>query len=174
MNRFIAKSLLAFILLLSTTVGAFGADQVTFRNNVKVYGKVVATNGIAGRELLVFDLAPNTGAAVDATTYKQVLFPGRACVVKNITIGCIVPPAGGTCTVKVLKGTSSGNTMLNAASADATALVANTGSVRTLSATAADLALTATQGIYAEYVGAQSTTDAQGVVALVEIEPTLP
>lgn len=152
-----------------------GAAGLNVTGPVTLQTPLTAANiasGSAKREVLRASLSPNTGAAVDATTYKAMLFFGRAGIVKKITFGAIVPPAGGTCTLKALKATSSGNTMLSAATFDATTLVANTAATPTLTSTSADLAVTATQGIYLEYVGAQSVTDAQTVEAVVEFEPT--
>lgn len=127
--------------------------------------------GSAKRELLRASLSPNTGAAADSTVYKVLLFPGRACTVKRIQFGSQVAPIGGIDTIKVLKSTSSGNTLLNSATFDATTLVNNVATNATLTSTGADLALTATQGIYCEYSAGVQITDAVDLSVTAEIEP---
>ena len=129
-------------------------------------------NGANKVKLLRIALSPNTGACADATVYRGMVFPGRACTVKKVTLGCQTPPSVGTDVIKVLKASSSGNTLLSAATFDANTLVANTASSPSLTATGADLALTATQGIYAEYSAGTQTVDGIGIEAEIEIELT--
>ena len=117
-------------------------------------------------------LSPETGAAADSTVYKALIPVGRAFTVTAIKFVAETPPAGGTDTLKVLKGSSSGNTMLNAASFDATTLVANTISAGTLTSTGADLAVNTTTPIYAEYSQGSATTDAAQVGCVIEGEMT--
>lgn len=133
--------------------------------------------GSAKRQLLTYHFASNVadGTAADSTTYRAVLFPGRAGIVKNISFGCVVAPTAGTDTLKVLKGSSGGNTMLNAATYDANTLTANQASVATLTATAADLGVSATganSGIYVEYAAGSQTIDAKDISVTIEYEPT--
>lgn len=117
----------------------------------------------------------NAGAVLaDGVTYKALLVPGFACTVKAVTLGAITDPDDGTSTVKVLKASSSGNTMLSAATYDPTGLTANTATAMTLTSTAADLALTAAQGVYVEFVAGTITTNPVGVSVTVEVEPTEP
>jgi len=151
------------------------AGTKTFSTPPTITGGITAANiqtGSAKRQLLRAHLSPNTGAAADATVYRAMLFPGRAGIVTRVTLGCITAPSVGTDTIKVLKASSSGNTMLNAATFDANTLTANTGTTATLTGTGADLAVTAAQGIYCEYSAGTQTVDAIGVEATVEFEPT--
>lgn len=124
----------------------------------------------AKRQILQF--AVNGGAScADSTTYQCLLIPGRAGIVKAINFVAATPPVGGTDTLIVKKGSSAGNTMLSAASVDATTLVANTVLPGTLTATSADLAITATQPIYVSYVSGVQTTDAINMNIQIEFEP---
>lgn len=122
--------------------------------------------------LLTIPLSPPSAACVDSTVYRGTIFPGRAGTVKKITFGCQTAPTVGTDTLKVLKGSSSGNTMLSTATVDANTLVANTATTATLTGTSADLSITATQPIYAEYSAGVQTVDAIGVTATIELELT--
>lgn len=125
----------------------------------------------AKRQVLRAHLSPNTGAAADSTIYRGTLYFGRAGSVKRIQVGCQTAPIGGTDTIKILKASSSGNTMLNAATFDATTMTNNSCTNATLTSTSADLALTATQGVYCEYSAGVQTTDAIDVSVTVEFEP---
>lgn len=114
------------------------------------------------------------GTLSDSTTYKAFLVPGRAGTVTRVSVMAGTAPAGGTNTVKVLKGSSSGNTMLSAASYDPTNLTDNQASTMTLTSTAADLAVTASgadSGIYVEWAAGVQSTDAATVTISVEFEP---
>lgn len=124
----------------------------------------------AKRQILQF-VANNGGSCADSTTYSALLIPGRAGVVKAIKFVSATPPVDGTDILLVKKGSSSGNTMLSAASVDATTMVANTVLSGTLTATSADLAVTATQPIYVAYTSGVQTTDAVGVGIQIEFEP---
>ena len=126
----------------------------------------------AKRFRITVPLSPATGAAADSTVYRALIPVGRACTVTGVSFVAQVPPVGGTDTLKALKGGSSGNTMLNAASIDATALVANTTTNATLTATAADLAIPATTPIYLEYSQGSASTDATAVFGSVEVQVT--
>lgn len=153
-------------------------------NGVKTFGSApVITGGLpaaqiqtgsAKRQLLRYHFAPNvaTGTVADGTTYRALLFPGRAGTVTRAGWGCITAPVGGTSTLKILKASSAGNTMLSTATVDPTTLTDNTFTPATLTATGADLAITATQGIYVELVAGTQTTDAVDVEAVIEFEPT--
>lgn len=124
----------------------------------------------AKRQILQF-VVNGGGTCADSTTYSCLLVPGRAGIVKAVNFVAATPPVGGTDTLLVKKGSSSGNTMLDAASVDATGLSANTVLAGTLTGTAADLAVTATQPIYVAYSAGAQTTDAVGVTIQVEFEP---
>lgn len=124
----------------------------------------------AKRQILQF-VVNGGGTCADSTTYSCLLVPGRAGIVKAINFVAATPPVGGTDTLLVKKGSSSGNTMLNAASVDATTLAANTVAGGTLTSTAADLAVTAAQPIYVAYTAGVQTTDAVGMTIQVEFEP---
>lgn len=150
----------------SGTLGVTGAATFTVpltAANVNNANKV---------KIVRIPLSPINGACADATVYRGMSFPGRACTVKKVTLGCQTPPSVGTDVIKVLKASSSGNTLLSAATFDANTLVANTASSPALTATGADLALTATQGIYAEYSAGTQTVDGIGLEAEIEIELT--
>lgn len=149
------------------TLGVTGAVSLT----VPLTAANIQT-GSAKRQLITAILSPNTGAAADSTVYRATLFPGRAGTVKQIVFGCQTAPTVGTDTIKVLKASSAGNTMLNAATFDANTLVANTGTVATLTATGTDLAITALQPIYCEYSAGAQTVDAIGLTVTIEFEPT--
>jgi hypothetical protein len=151
------------------------AGVKTFSSAPVITGGLTAANiqtGSAKRQVLVATLSPITGAAADATVYRATLFPGRAGTVTRVTLGCQTAPSVGVDTIKVLKGSSSGNTMLNAATFDANTLVANTATNATLTSTSADLGVTATQPIYCEYSAGTQTVDAIGISAVIEFEPT--
>jgi len=129
--------------------------------------------GSAKRELLVAKVCPAGGAATsNATTYFQYLYPSRAGVVKQITYSTNIDPVSGTNTIKVLKATSSGNTMLSTASVSLNGTTINTATVATLTATGADLALTAGQPIYCEYAAGTQGAAAKDVTVTIEYEPT--
>ena len=140
--------------------------------NLTVTGTVtIPTSGLK-RKFFTVALSPNTGAAADSTVYRGFVFPGRAGTVKKVSIGCQVAPTVGTDTIKILKAATNGNTMLSAATYDANSLTAATSTPMTLTSTAADLSLTATQGIYCEYSAGSQTVDAIGIVATIEYEPS--
>lgn len=194
-KRTILLTLIAFL-----AVGPVSAQSVfttTYENGVRVKGGLTVVDGGltvsagavsvpsitastpivnasigngAKRQILQF--AVNGGVALaDSTTYASLLVPGRAGVVKAINFVATTPPVGGTSTLIVKKASSAGVTMLSTASVDPTTLVANTVLPATLSATAADLAVTATEGVYTEWVTGVQTTDAIGGLIQVEFEP---
>lgn len=163
------------------TLGVTGAT--TLSSTLAVTGAVTLTSpltaaniqsGSAKRELLTWHFASNVAdqTAADGTTYAAMLYPGRAGTVKAAGWGCITAPIGGTSTLKILKASSSGNTMLSTATVDPTTLADNTFTAATLTGTGADLAVTATQGIYVELVTGTQTTDAKDLSVTVEFEPT--
>lgn len=167
------KKLAALFLMSTLLITPALAGDIKVKSNMHIV-KNLSVDGTSPlkRQSFRVALSPNTGAAVDSTVYKGMIFPGYAGVVKKITFGCQVAPSVGTDTIKVLKATSSGNTMLSAASFNANTLVAVTPSAGTLTSTAADLALTAAQGIYVEYSAGVQTVDAIDVSVTVEYEPT--
>lgn len=150
----------------------------TFASSPTITGGITAANiqsGSAKREVFVAYLSPNTAAAADGTVYRATIFPGRAGTVKQISFGCQTAPTVGTDTLKVLKGSSAGNTMLSTATVDANTLTANQVLVGTLTATGADLQVTASGAgscIYCEYSAGTQTVDAIGIEATIEFEPT--
>jgi len=172
----------------STHTGAVtNTGTVTNSGNVAVGGTLGVTGavtlttpltaaniqtGSAKRQTIRALLAPNTSTAANATVYSQSLFFGRAGIVKAVTYATEVDPISGTNTIKVLKASSVGNTMLNAASVSLNGATANTGQVATLTATGADLAVTATQSVYCEYSAGTQGAAAKGVCVTVEFEPT--
>lgn len=150
----------------------------TFSTAPTITGGLTAANiqtGSAKRQVFTAYLSPNTGAAADGTVYRATIFPGRAGTVTRISFGCQTAPTVGTDTLKVLKGSSSGNTMLSTATVDANGLTANQVTTATLTATGADLAIPASGAgscIYCEYSAGTQTVDAIGVTATIEYEPT--
>lgn len=118
----------------------------------------------------------NNGADLaDGTTYKALIPLGRACVVTRIGLIAQVVPVGGTNTFKVLKGSSSGNSMLAGASFDPTTLTANQMTALGLTSTVANLTLNASganSGIYIEYAAGTQSTDASGVAVVIEFRVT--
>lgn len=142
-----------------------------------------STAGVGGaasasrQRMLIPHMFADGGTVADGTVYRGFLCPGFACTVKGISLIAAQPSVGGTNTFKALKGSSSGNTMLSAASYDPTGLTANQGALMSLTSTAADLQLAASgagSGIYLEYNAGTQTTDATQVGVLVEVEPTTP
>lgn len=126
--------------------------------------------GSAKRQVQTVMLTPSTGAAADATVYRGIISFKRAGTVTGISYGAAVVPTSGTNVVAVEKNSFSGNTMLNAASV--TLNSATIGQSATLTATGADLALTAEQVITCEYNAGTQDVDAEQVFVTVEFEPT--
>lgn len=145
-----------------TVTGTFTSSTTQGKANVKSNLK---------RVYACVALAPVTGAAADSTNYSGFIAFGRAGTVTKITVIADTPPAGGTDTLAVKKASSAGNTMLSASTYDMTSLVANTATSMTLTATAADLTLTAAQGIWLRYAAGVQTTDAINICVCVEFEP---
>lgn len=179
MKKFIGLALAALISLVSGVPALAQADTTLLQYGsqghvpVKPLGEVVVGAGtVTGRQCFRVALSPNTGAAANGTVYKAVIFPGRAGSVSRVVVGNQVAPIGGTDTVKVLKNASNGNTMLGSSSLDATTLTNFTPAQQVLTSTAADLSLTAAQGIYLEYNQGTTTTAAQDISVLVEFTPT--
>jgi hypothetical protein len=125
--------------------------------------------GSAKRQTMVWHVNGG-GTLSDSATYTAMLPYGRAATVTRVSCVCGTAPIGGG-TVKVLKGSSSGNTQLDAATFDATGLVANTISNLTLTATGADLALAATEPTYLEWATGTQDTDGANCAISVEYEP---
>lgn len=162
------------------TLGVTGA--ATLSSTLAVTGAVTLTvpltaaniNKSAKRQVFLFNVNGG-GTLADGTTYKASFVPGRAGTVTGASVFAQTPPVGGTNTVKILRGTSAGNTMLSAASYDPTGLTANQAAAMTLTATGADLAVAASganSAIYVEWVAGTQTTDAINAVIAVEFEPT--
>lgn len=162
------------------TLGVTGAT--TLSSTLNVTGAVTLTapltaaniqTGSTKRELLTIKACPAGGAAAANTTvYFQLVYPGRACTVKQITYSTNVDTVSGTNTIKVLKGSSAGNTMLSVASVSLNGTTINTATVATLTATSADLQLTAGQPIYGEFSAGTMGAAAKDVTITVEVEPT--
>ena len=103
----------------------------------------------------------------DGTTYKGYINTGRAGTLKAVFVAADTKPASGTNTVKVSIGGTGGTNPLAAASFDPTTLTAKTISTVALSATAANVAFTAAQPIYVEWVsGTQSTAAVNASITL--------
>lgn len=132
--------------------------KANVNTSVKRQSQSWQVNGAAGSVL------------ADGTTYKGFLAPGRAVTITKVNCLCGTKPIGGTSTIKVLKASASGNTTLSAATVDPTTFTDNTISSLTLTATGADLALTAAQGVYVEWVTGTQTTDGVNCTIAVEYE----
>lgn len=149
----------------------------TFSTAPTITGGLTAANiqtGSAKRQTMVWFPASNVagGTLADGATYRGYLPIGRAATIKQVNCLCGTVPAGGTNTVKVLKASSSGNTMLSAATFDPTTLTNDTITSPALTATGADLGVTAAQGVYVEWVAGTQTTDGVNCAVSVEYEPT--
>lgn len=145
----------------------------TFSTAPTITGGLTAANiqtGSAKRQVIRAQLSPVTAAAADSTTYAGLVSFGRAGTVTRISFVCTVAPTVGVDTIEVLKNNTT--TMLNAATYDANSLTALTVATATLTATGADLALTATDVIRCKYNAGAQTADAQDVTAIIEFEPT--
>lgn len=142
-------------------------------NGVKTFGSIpVFPSSHFSRQTAVWQVNGAAGSVLaDGTTYIGFLPFGRAGVVKRVNCLCGTAPVGGTNTVKVLEATSSGATMLSAATFDPTTLANNVITSPALTGTAADLTLTATQGVYLEWITGTQTTDAVNCAVAVEYEP---
>lgn len=162
----------------NTTVG--GTLAVT--GNTTITGTLSSTGGISSssiatgavkRKYLIAKPCPAGGAAASNTTvYFQNLGTGRAGTVTKITFFTHVDPVSGTNTIKVLKNGASGNTLLSTASVSLNGSTADTIQTTTLTSTAADLALAATDTLYCEYSAGTQGSAAKDVTVIVEFEPT--
>lgn len=159
--------------------------DVTATRNVAVGGNLAVTGTFTSstaqgkanvksnlkRLVQVVQLAPVTGAAADSTNYSGWALFGRAGTVTAITLICDTAPTVGTDVFTAKKASSSGNTLLNAANYNVNSLTANTAAPMTLTATAADLQISATQGIHLRYAAGSQTVDAINVAVAIEFEP---
>lgn len=152
------------------------AGAVTMASTLAVTGAVTLTvpltkaniNGSAKRER--FNFSVNAGGTIaDGTTYTGYFAPGRAGTVTKVSLIASTAPVGGTNTVNVKKGGASGQSVLSAAF-DPTTLVADTISAATLNATAANLAFTAAEGLYVEWVAGTQSTDGVRAAVCIEVE----
>lgn len=143
-------------------------------NGTKTFGTPLVkanVNASVKRQALTWYVNPIATAVIaDGATYKGFLPIGRAATVTKVNCLCGTAPVGGTSTIKVLKASGSGNTMLSTATVDPTTLVDNTISSLTLTGTGADLAVTAAQGVYLEWVSGTQTTDGVNCAINVEYE----
>lgn len=166
---------------LAVTGTSAHTGAATFGSTVAVTGAVSLTVPLtkanvgnqSKRVIYTYSVA-NGGTLADSTTYRGWFVPGRAGSITKISVMAGTPPVGGTNTVKVLKGSSSGNTMLSAASYDPTGLTANQAAAMTLTGTAADLAITASganSGAYIEWAAGAQSTDAINAAVSIEFEP---
>lgn len=149
------------------------AGTKTFSTPPTITGGLTSANiasGSAKRQVQTVRLSPETGAAADATVYRGIISFKKAGTVTGISYGAAVVPTTGTNVIAVEKNSFTGNTMLNAASV--TLNSATIGQSATLTATGADLALTAEQVITCEYNAGTQDVDAQQVYVTVEFEPT--
>lgn len=136
---------------------------------------VVSTTGNANGQVAKakeFDVNIGPGQALaNSTTFSYVVAPGRAGTVTLLSLAALVKPAGGTNTLAIKK--NNGNTMLSTATFDPTTIGANNVSQPlTLTSTAADLTLTATDTITVIYTSGVQTTAAQAPTLTIEMLPT--
>lgn len=169
--------------------GTTNLDALQLDSNLTVGGNltVAGTQNITGAVTLstplggasvnnsvkrqVFHFSPNSGGTIaDNTTYRAYFAPGRAGTVTKVSIIAGTVPIGGTNAIAIKKAGASGNAML-AASFDPTGLVVDTISAPALTATAADRAITATQGIYVEWAAGSQSTDGANASVSIEFEP---
>jgi len=124
------------------------------------------------RFVQIIKLGPVDAPLANTKTYAAWAVPLRAATITGISALCGVAIGTGTHTLKVLKGSSSGNTILSTASVDPALLVANTVTPLTLTATAADKGLTAAQGAYIELITGTQGTAGENYAVAVEYELT--
>lgn len=183
MNKLIAFLLALFIATASPALAVAPSklkNDLTITGALNVTGAVTLTtkltaanaNASVRRKLIYVPVVGTAGTLADSTTYKFYVPVGEIATLKKVSIIAATPPVGGTNTIKVLKASSSGNTMLGAASFDPTTLVTNVISAPALTATAADQAITAAQGIYVEWATGVQTTDGISCGILLELELT--
>ncbi|MBX9688197.1 MAG: hypothetical protein K2X27_15925 [Candidatus Obscuribacterales bacterium] len=145
----------------------------TFSTPPSITGGLPASGiqtGSAKRETQTIMLSPSTGTAANTTVYSGLLSFTKACTVKAISYGTAVDPVSGTNTLKALKGSSSGNTMLSTASVSLNGTTANTVVAATLTATGADLSIPAATPLYFEYSAGTQGAAAKSVFMSVEVE----
>lgn len=149
-------------------------DDVAITGDLTVTGTTTLTTVLGGanintavsRQRQIVQIGGGSTLA-DSTTYKHLVSIGRALTVTRILTAVNVKPAGGTNTLKVQKNAST--TMLNAATFDPTTITANnTIQALTLTSTAANLALDADDVIYIEVATGSQTTDAEGMIVVIE------
>lgn len=141
-------------------------------SNVATVQLLNSVGAIPKRTTITFD---GGALLVDGTTYATSWAPGRAIVVTKITATSAIAIVGGTNTLKVLKGTSSGNTMLSAATVDPTTFTAAVATNVALTSTGADLAIPASgtgSAVYCELVCGTMSTDGKGVSIDIEYYET--
>lgn len=146
-----------------TLTGALAAASLTLTTPLQ---KAYLT-GAAKRVVVPVELCPETGSIAASTTYKGWACPGYAGKVVKVVALLQTAVTGGTGVMKVLKAASNGNTCLGTATFDATTLVANTATSLALTGTAADLAITAAQGIYLELVTGSGASGANLTVFVI-------
>lgn len=113
-----------------------------------------------------FNVRDADETAADSTTFKKLIAPGRPAKVVGLFAITETAPTVGTDVIEFKRGSSAGNTLLNAANANANSLTANQVSQYTLTSTAADLIINgsgANSAVYAAYVAGAQTVDAVGM-----------
>lgn len=163
----------------STVAGTLGVTgAATLGSTLAVTGAITATVPIAAaslnaagiRKIIVIPFQDFAAAALaDDVTYTKLIAPGRAGVIKQISIAAITPPVGGTSTVDVLKNNA---TVCLAAPFDPTGLTTVVASKPALHGTAANYTFTATDTLAVVWTAGTQSTDAIGATVTVELELT--
>lgn len=156
------------------TIATLGAANTFSGTNIfSTALQTASVNHAIKSKVFTAKVCPAGGAVtVNGTTYFQFIFPGRAWTVKQIGYATHVDPISGTNTIKVLKATSAGNTMLSTANVSLNGTTIDLNTVATLTATSGDLTGTATQPIYCEYAAGTQGAVAKDVTVEVEVEFT--
>lgn len=142
-------------------------------NGVKTFGTPIVSASINAAIKKKLITVPFRGLAVqaldDSTVFTQLVTPGRAGTLTQVSIAAITPPIGGTNTVAVLKNDT---TAMLAANFDPTTLTTVVASKPALHGTAGNLAFTSTDTISIVWTAGVQTTDAVAPTVTLEVELT--
>lgn len=125
-------------------------------------------NRSANRDRHNMAIGTNGAALTNSTQYKSRDGVGLAATITAIYVSLDVAPIGGTNTLRILNGSSSGNSVLAGASFDLTTLTNNSLTSIPLDATGVNLALAANQGLYIEWNAGVQTTAAVNPIIIIE------
>lgn len=153
------------------SVGGTGILTLAYTPDTSVNSTVYLDN--VAVETFQAKVSPAGGAAAaNATTYYAYIYPGHAGTVQSIRWATNVNPISGTNTIQVNKGSSAGASMLSTATVSLNGATSGTIQSGTLTATPANLSITATQGIYCAYVAGTQGAAAQDVTVFVDFNKT--